>query len=68
MIKAIVKETIPYEGCQQWTVFANDEETAIFLVRNDHRYSGNALSILSKKQIKGTTRNYIHKHTSLYHP
>lgn len=61
MNKYIVKETIPWEGYNQWTVFALSEEDAKLLIKSDMRYSSEFLSVTFSKTAKGRKEERIHK-------
>ena len=60
-----VREEVPYESTNYWTVFANSHEHAKELVRdNAIEYLGNILDCtILKNNIKGTNKTYIIKYT-----
>jgi len=67
MKKYLIREEIPYQGYNQWTVFSISSESAKTIVKMfSHNYSGEPLSIISEKIVKGRKMgtDCIHKYTS----
>jgi hypothetical protein len=64
MNRYVIREVIPWEGWNQWTVFAENEELAKALVRMERDYCSHSLSVQSRRSAKGRKDAGIHKRTS----
>ena len=64
MNRYVIRENIPYEGWNQWTVFALNEELAKAFIRMDKRYTGESLQVHTRKPARGRKESGIHKYSS----
>ena len=68
MKRYIIREVIPWEGYNEWTVFALSSDHAKTLVGLlGPNYSGEGLSVQSERSAKGRKYEGIHKYTTKYY-